>query len=211
MRGKLLSLFIPVLAVSAIVGTGFALFQFNESEATSLEINKSNVDLAGYSEIGKIEIANTSYAKLSLDADDDQGIHLTYDNGATSATQDQVAFSFKLTQDTAAEEELTLTTVISMETNLGAYIDLSAQTYNDGSGIGTSSSQNPMTSTLTLTDTLSADGSGAETTFSLSTHLTFSWATDKEPDSKADWNTLSSIISNLTNAVTITYTVGFAD
>lgn len=211
MRGKLLSLFIPVLAVSAIVGTGFALFEFNESGATSLEIDKTNVNLAGYSEIGEITIESETYAKLSIDSAADGGIHLTY-SGGSGGTQDQVAFSFTLNQDTAAEESLTLTTEISMETNLGEYINLTAQNYLDGSDIGTAGTQEPMTSTLTLTDTLSADGTGAETTFDLYTSLTFSWASGQEPDSKSDWNALSSVITNLSNpALTITYSVDFAD
>lgn len=210
MRGKLLSLFIPVLAVSAIVGTGFALFEFNESEATSLEIDNSNVNLAGYSEIGQLEIANTSYAKLSLDAGDDEGIHLTYSTGHSGGTQDQVAFSFTLTQDTAAEESLTLTTQISMPSDLGAYINLSAQNYNRTSSIGTKGTQEPMTSTITLTDTLTADGSATETTFDLYTSLTFSWATGMEPTTRTEWDTLNGIIEGLSNpALTITYSVDF--
>lgn len=212
MRGKLPSLFIPVLAVSAIVGTGFALFEFNESETTSLEITNSNVNLAGYSEIGMITLENETYARLSIDSAADGGIHLTYDTGATpAAKRDRVDFHFSLNQDTAAEESLTLTTEISMSSDLGMYINLSAQTYLRTDPIGTKGSQDPMTSTLTLTDTLTHDGSSAGTNFTLYTYLIFDWAHGTEPTTRAEWDTLNGIIEGLTNpAFTITYTVDFA-
>lgn len=211
MRGKLLSLFIPVLAVSAIVGTGFALFEFNESEATSLEINNSNVDLAGYSEIAMITIENETYARLSIDSAADEGIHLIYDSGATGASQDRVFFHFALIQDTAAEESLTLTTVINMSSDLGAYFSLSAQTYLRETAIGSKIRKEHMYDSLTLTDTLTHDGSSAGTSFTLYTYLTFDWADDREPTTRAEWDTLNKIINDISGAAfAITYTVDFA-
>lgn len=209
MKSKLLSLFIPVLAVSAIVGTGFALFQFNESQETSVNIGSQNVSLAGYSEIGTISIENAGAATLSIDADYASGIHLVYTGG--QGTTDQVDFSFVLTQDEPAAESLDLTTVIEFATGLGEYIHVEAVTYLDGSSLDNTESGSG-DSAITIEDTLTTDGLSDSTTFDLYTSLTFSWSAGMQPTDTDSWDALNDIINNISgDALTITYSVDFAD
>lgn len=210
MKNKILGIVVPALAAVAVIGTGFATWQFTENGASA----SIGAKLEGYTNLGDITIKNAEYATLSLDASDTgDGITLEYDGATTnSATNNQIDFEFEVKQDLAREKSLELTTTISFESNLGSYIKLSAHNYDDTTGLGNEQSVETMSSDLYWTDSLTTSSALTQETFSLSTHLSFKWADGKEPDSLSDWEALNTIITNLTGdtAFTITYEIDYA-
>lgn len=208
MKNKILGIVVPALAAVAVIGTGFATWQFTENGASA----SIGAKLEGYTNLGNITIKNAEYATLNLDASDTgDGITLEY-SGGSGTTTDQIDFEFEVKQDLAREKSLTLTTTISFDDDLGSYIKLSAQNYKGETDLGTSHSAEDMSSDLSWEDTLTTSSTSTSETFSLSTHLSFDWATDKEPESLSDWNTLNNIINGLTEgtAFTITYEIDYA-
>lgn len=208
MKNKILGIAVPALAAVAVIGTGFATWQFTENGASA----SIGATLEGYTNLGDITIENATNATLNLDASDTgDGITLEYSEG-TGTTTDQIDFEFEVKQDLAREKSLTLTTTISFDDDLGSYIKLSAQNYNDTTGLGNEHSADNMSSQLTWTDSLTTSGTSTSETFSLSTHLSFEWAEGKEPSSLSDWNTLNDIIDGLTGgtAFTISYEIDYA-
>lgn len=207
MKNKILGIVVPALAAVAVIGTGFATWQFTENGASA----SIGATLEGYTNLGDITIKNATNATLNLDSSTTgDGIHLEYSEG--TGTTDQIDFDFEVKQDLAREKSLELTTTISFAEDLGSYIKLSAQNYRDESELGNEHSVEDMSNDLTWTDTLTTSTTSTSETFSLSTHLNFEWAEDMEPDTLSDWTTLNNIINSLSNntAFTITYSVDYA-
>lgn len=230
MKRKLLLGLVPLLGCTSIIGTGFALFQFNENAAPAVfELPASNVNLEGYASIGQIEIKHKECAKLVLDSEVDDlgdGIHLVYDcsgcEGSTP-TQDQIDYSFTVTQSPGVDSSnVKVTTNVAIAESLNSYLSVCAVTNDSSNNSGTCNS-NSSSSSFTLTDTFSisnsnnslSEGSTQDTTKNLSTKFTFKWAENMMPDSKEDWETLSCILSclqsNSTPALTVTYSVDFTN
>lgn len=208
MKNKILGIVVPALAAVAVIGTGFATWQFTENGASA----SIGATLEGYTNLGDITIKNAEYATLNLDSSTTgDGITLECSSGA-GATDDQIDFEFEVKQDLAREKSLELTTTISFASDLGSYIKLSAQNYRDESELGDEKSADNMSTSLSWEDTLTTSDSKTEETFSLSTHLSFSWAEGMEPDTLRDWNTLRVIINNLSDgtAFTISYEIDYA-
>lgn len=208
MKNKILGIAVPALAAAAVIGTGFATWQFTENGASA----SIGATLEGYTNLGDITIKNAEYATLNLDSSTTgTGITLEY-SGGSGTTTDQIDFEFEVKQDLAREKNLTLTTTISFDSNLGSYIKLSAQNYRDETELGNAHSADSMSTSLSWEDSLTTSSTSTSETFSLSTHLSFSWAEDQEPGSLSDWEALNTIITDLTSdtAFTITYSVDYA-
>ena len=224
MKRKLLLGLVPLLGCTSIIGTGFALFQFNENTAPAVfELPASNVNLEGYASIGQIEIKHKDCAKLVLDSEVDDlgdGIHLIYDcSGCEGGTpiQDQIEYSFTVDVEGCVPSlDLKLTTTVTVAESLNSYLSVCAQTsfnsYTSTNSCGSNASSNSFNFDISFGN---ASVSSDQTYESLSTKFTFKWAENMMPDSKEDWETLSCILSclqsNSTPALTVTYSVDFTN
>ena len=201
MKRRILGLIVPVLAGLTIVGTGFSVWYFTDSDGSKAQASV-NVNLSGYSEIATITIPNTTNYTLDLDSSADEGIHLN--NSTSDASADQISgVTVTLNNNSLAgasiDRDLTVTANISFTGSIGSYVSFALDNDPATSWTGTSGSFTATVETSTATgDTETLDVPDLP--------LTFSW-TD-EPESASDWSTLNTAVRS--SKLSITYTVAWA-
>ena len=203
MKHKILAILVPVLASAAVVGTGFAAWQFTGSSGS---MSVSSVQLGSANSIGNITVQNATQAQLVMDSNSSSGILLKYGQGATgSPKEDRIDFSFTLT----SQADVTLKTTIVMPPDLGAYVSLEAENHNtsNNSSLGTNHTQT-MSSQLSWDDTIT----NASGTMNLYTDLDFTWVSGKEPQDYSAYTNLKGIVDGLSGqaALSVTYSLSFA-
>ncbi len=177
----LLGAIIPLVAAASVIGSGYALFIFNENNSTSA-LNQIAVNVEAVATIGDIETAgqaklNFDQTSTALNGINSKGTGLTFDytvsstskddttetetsSSTTSSTTDLTAkylfsSSATTTNKTYYDDDLyvTFTTVISIPSDVANYVKLSSTTYVVDSGYTWTEGSNTTTSATTYTIT----------------------------------------------------------
>lgn len=186
---KLLALVLPAVAVSALVGSGFSAWYFNEKniEGTKQNVNVSIADMVDNT-VGTLTLNETQATKLTLDQGGFQNADALNKGISFDAASVGAKFTFKDEKNgynnlTSAGMKVQVTRTITFTENLLEYVEVTGLlNYTPGSTVHTLVQYVTLNTGLTDTITLMSDG-----------NCTFlKYKEGKKPQDSTDYGTMKS-------------------
>ena len=210
MKRRILGIVVPILAGLTIVGTGFSVWYFT-SDTTETSFD-AQVNLAGYAEIGNLQIKDrANHYRLFLDSTRDGGIALQSSaDGAAWTDTNTIDLTYELSVQDATYTDLNdknpqITMAFTVPAALETYVSI---TLNSGALTpGTPTD----TITYTYTGQLDFPNPVASGTYDIEMPtFVFAWQDGQEPNSSATYAAAAQA-ALASGEISITYTLAWVN